>query len=62
MHELQLPELRGRKGKIEIKGKSERTVYRWKNACHRVGNEWIHLAEDQAQEILEQAGLLQYGW
>ena len=32
-----------------------------KNACHRVGNEWIHLAEGQAQEILEQAGLLQYG-
>ena len=60
MHELQLPELRGRKGKIEIKGKSERTVYRWKKVCKQICNEWITLAEDQAQDLLEQSGTIQH--
>lgn len=60
MHELQLPELRVNKGRIEIRGRSERTVYRWKKVSNQICNEWINLAEDQAQELLEQAGLLQY--
>ncbi|USE36397.1 hypothetical protein [Endozoicomonas sp. SCSIO W0465] len=60
MYELQHPQLRSRKGQFDITGKSERTVYRWKKICRRVCSEWITLAEDEAQALLEQAGSIRY--
>ncbi|WP_175404620.1 hypothetical protein, partial [Endozoicomonas atrinae] len=60
MVELQHPQLRSRKGRFDITGKSERTVYRWKQACNRVCSEWITQAEDEAQALLEQAGSIRY--
>ncbi len=60
MVELQHPQLRSRKGRFDITGKSERTFYRWKQACNRVCSEWITQAEDEAQVLLEQAGSIRY--
>ncbi len=61
MATLQHPKLQVDKGNIEIEGKCRTTVYYWRKACSAVCNEWIRLAEDQASELLEQAGAIQYG-
>ncbi len=62
MYELQHNYLREKKGRVglEIKGRSERTVFRWKKACHTVCDEWINQAEDEAQHLLEQAGVIHF--
>ena len=56
MYELQHPELRFYRGKLDIAGKSERTVYRWKKACRGVCEGWLNQAEDEAQRVLELVG------
>jgi hypothetical protein len=61
MHELQHPQLRQHKGRVTIKDKGESTVYRWQQKCRMVCCEWVRLAEDEAQALLEQAGVIQYG-
>ncbi len=60
MYELQHPQLRQEKGKVLIKDKGESTVYRWQQKCRAVCKEWIRLAEDQAQDVLEREGAIKY--
>ncbi len=57
---LQHPDMQQKRGKVEITGKSRKTLYRWRVACEAVCNEWIRLAEDQAEELLEEAGAIKY--
>ncbi|MGI2030452.1 hypothetical protein, partial [Endozoicomonas acroporae] len=57
---LQHPDMQQKKGKVEITGKSRKTLYRWRIACEAVCNEWIRLAEDHAEELLEEAGAIKY--
>ncbi|MBO9484038.1 hypothetical protein [Salinisphaera sp. G21_0] len=52
--------MRQAKGKIQIKGKGESTVYRWQQKCRQVCNELIRLAEDEAQDLLEQSGVIRH--
>ena len=60
MYELEHPQLRQARGKIQIKGKGESTVYRWQQKCRQVCNELIRLAEDEAQDLLEQSGIIRH--
>ncbi|WP_419832102.1 hypothetical protein [Endozoicomonas atrinae] len=57
---LQYPDMQQKRGKVEITGKSRKTLYRWRIACEDVCSEWIRLAEDQAEELLEKAGAIRY--
>ncbi len=57
---LQHPDMQQNKGKVEITGKSRKTLYRWRIACEEVCSEWIRLAENQAEKLLEQAGAIRY--
>ncbi|WP_257293447.1 hypothetical protein [Endozoicomonas sp. YOMI1] len=57
---LQHPDMQQKKGKVEITGKSRKTLYRWRIACQEVCSEWIKLAEGRAEELLEEAGAIKY--
>ncbi len=60
MAALQLPELKNKRGKITITGKSRTTLFRWDKACATVADEWSRKAEDQACELLESADVIAY--
>ncbi|WP_067515063.1 hypothetical protein [Endozoicomonas ascidiicola] len=60
MASLQIPQLKNKRGKITITGKSRTTLFRWDKACQQVASQWSREAEDQACELLLQEGALVY--
>ncbi|WP_257264693.1 hypothetical protein [Endozoicomonas sp. ONNA2] len=59
MYEFQNNYLR-KKRAVEIKGRSERTMFRWKKACLTVCDGWVNQAEDKAQHLLKQMGVIHF--
>ncbi|MFK0569632.1 hypothetical protein [Endozoicomonas sp.] len=58
MYLIQYPELRQGKVVLVNNDVSRMTVYRWSLKCEQVCGEWIKAAEDQAQDVLEKAGVI----